>query len=79
MVEIFNLIYNLKDVKESELILNEDDMYIINQFYKLVKKYIRKITFINVVKQFQITTCNVDTYECCDILTTEIIKTYGKR
>jgi len=77
-LECFNLIYSLKDIKRTELILSKDDIYIIDQFYKIVKKYIYKRGFINACKSYQLDTMELDMYNVCDVLTQEIIKKYGR-
>jgi hypothetical protein len=76
--DCFNLIYALKDVKEVDLILDEDDKYCIKHFYKLVDKWVTSKGFIEAVKIYQIETMELDMYLVCDSLTTEIIKVYGK-
>jgi hypothetical protein len=77
-LEIFNLIYSLKDIKKTELVLSKDDIYIIDQFYKIVKKHIYKRGFIKAVKSYQLDTMETDMYLICDVISKEIIKKYGR-
>lgn len=74
----FNLIYSLKEIQKCELILDEDDIYCIDNFYKLVKKWVTKKGFIKACKVYQLDAYEPDMYKVCDILTTEIIKKYGR-
>ena len=77
-LDCFNLIYSLKNIKKTELILTEDDHYCIDNFYKIVKGIVKKKGFEKAVKIYQIETGEIDMYIICDILTQEIIRKYGK-
>jgi len=76
MEKVFNFILTLKDVKKSELVVTNDEEFIIDQFYNSVKNIASKKVFRNACLSYQIDTMNLDMYECCETISDEIIKRY---
>ena len=78
ITEVFKLVSRLKDIKEEELIIDDDDIYIIHAFHRKLKGIISFNLWKNIVKEYSITNC-VDIYESCDILVDEIYNKYKKK
>lgn len=79
MVEVFNLIYNLKDVKEEKLILNDDDEFTLRFFYDdcNMKKICKFKLWKKIVIDFSVDSL-MDVPRACLILSEKIIEKYGK-
>lgn len=75
--EVFYLISLLKDINKVDLIITEDEEYIMKAFHKKLKGIIPYTLWRKIVMNFSIETLN-DIYNSCDILVDEIYKKYKK-
>jgi len=78
MVEVFKLIYDLRNIEDQELIIDEDDEYFLRASYRKVEKIISYKLWKKIVIDFSIDTLQ-DIYTSCDILMDEVYKKYGKK
>jgi hypothetical protein len=76
--EVFKLISSLKNLSREELIVTEDDEFIMKAFHRKIRKIIKYKLWRKIVINFSIDTMN-DIYDSCDILVDEIYKKYNKK
>jgi hypothetical protein len=72
------MILQTRGIEKQKLKFTDDDKFIIEQFYKLVKRYISMRQFMSGIERYQIDTLELNMYHICDVLTEEITKKYGK-
>lgn len=79
ITELLELISKIKYIKKEELILDEDDLFFLKQYYKLydMKKVCNFFTYKKIVKDYTIRN-RITIPKSCEILTKEIIKNYGR-
>ena len=75
--ELFNLLSKLRGIKEEELIIDEQDEYILKAFYMKLKGIIRYKLWKQIVIQYSIET-GKDIYDSCDDLLDKIYDRYKK-
>lgn len=78
ITEVFEMISQLKNIEKQELIITDDDEFIMKAFHRKIKKYVSYYVWRKVVIQFSIDTLN-DIYNSSDILVDEIYKKYNKK
>lgn len=78
ITELFTLLLKLKDVRKQELIITDDDEFIIKSFYRKLNKIISYKLWRKIVIKYSIDTLE-DIYSSCDILVDEIYLKYNKK